>query len=128
MKRLMKMMTTKNPNTAIFTWAKGTFVTSKQTALFLKNACIEIGSDPKHVANHSMRKLLITEAIKQGMPDTVIVQLTDWKSFHSARPYINLEPQDLAEVRFKFANRKENKKETQSDRFRMFNSYKHRKK
>ena len=86
-------------NTALFTWANGKYVTSSQSALALKNAVTEIGSDAQFIANHSMRKLLITQAVKQGMPESVIVQLVDWKSFNSSRPYIDLEPQDLVQVR-----------------------------
>ena len=56
------------------------------------------------MAPHSLRKFTITDAIKQGLPDTVIVQLARWKSFNSIRPYINLEALDLLNTRVNLTN------------------------
>ena len=100
---LLNRMPNKSKNAAIFTWANGKFVTSSDTNYALKNACKSIGVDHVHVANHSWRKTCVTQAIKQGMPDSLVVQLMDWKSFTSCRPYINLNPRDLIAQREKFA-------------------------
>ena len=112
------------PSTAIFTWANGKFVTSDDARKCLQNACLSIGSVADHISNHSWRKSCITQAIRQGMPDSLIVQLADWKSFESCRPYINLNPRDLIDVREQYANTfmgstkpKRNRKDT---RFRNF--------
>lgn len=100
---LLARMPNKRPNAAIFTWSDGSYVTSNQTAKALTKACITIGTDPSHASNHSWRKSCITQAISQKMPDSLVVQLADWKSFMSCRPYINLSPIDLIAVREKYA-------------------------
>ena len=118
--RLLKLMKSKHPATAIFTWANGTYVTSSQSRLQLKNALSTIGSNPAFVGNHSMRKLLITEGIRQGIPDSILVQLFDWKSFHSSRPYINLQPQDLVKVRQDYIDGIRGNIIDQNQRFKLF--------
>lgn len=96
---LLKILKKSKNNTALFTWADGTYVTQGQTRTILQNCISEIGSINHDVGNHSWKKTCVTEAITDGLPDSVIVQIAHWKSFNSMRPYINMEPRELAEKR-----------------------------
>lgn len=97
--RLLKVMKSKNPKSAIFRWANRDHVTKYRANEILKNVAFNVGLDVEKISNYSWKKACITESIKRGLPDTVIVQLARWKSFHSIRPYINLEPRQLVEAR-----------------------------
>ena len=108
------------PGTVLLTWSDGKFVTASQLRTILKNACTIIGSNPEHVATHSLRKTAITEAINAGIPDTVVTQLARWGSFASIRPYIDLHPMDLVAVRSQTQSQSSRKQDNQCQRFRRF--------
>ena len=86
------------PSTYLFVWNSGSLVTYPDTLKEFKLAAQKIGIHPKAIGTHSARKSRITIGIKQGLPDTVLIQLGRWKSLDSIKPYINLEPMDLANV------------------------------
>ena len=119
---LLKLITLINncqPNTVLLTWSDGSYVTGSQVTNFLKNACFNWGISHEHVASHSLRKFTVTEAIKDGLPHTIAVQLNRWKSFNSIRLYINLEAIDLVNSRRNLANANSHFANNQN-RFRLF--------
>ena len=96
---LIKQVKVIESHTVLFTWANGKFVTKSLFRALLKRACERIGLNSQGIGNHSTRKTCIQYALKCGLPDTILVQLGRWKSFHSIRPYINLSPLSLLEAR-----------------------------
>ena len=97
--RLNKLYKNLKQHSVLFTWANGDFCVKHQFRTILKNLAAEIGINPKQVGNHSTRKACILHAIQHGLPDSVIVQLGRWHSFHSIRPYINMSPLALVNYR-----------------------------
>ena len=99
LKRLIDILVDPKPETVLFTWADGSFVTSNNLNTILKSLAHEIGSDAGEIGTYSLKKAAITQAIRDGIPDSVIVQLARWKNFESVRPYINLNPRQLIDAR-----------------------------
>ena len=96
--RLIKVLKNVQPHSALFVWPNGQYVTHHKAAEILKNTAANAGLDYESISAYSWKKTGITKAIRMGLPDTVVVQLARWRSFHSIRPYINLEPRQLAEM------------------------------
>ena len=103
------------PQTVIFTWANGTFVTKHLFRSMLKQAAACVNLNPVGIGTHTTRKTCIQYAISYGLPDTILVQLGRWRSFHSIRPYINLSPLELLKARTSIVN----DDRTRSDRFKI---------
>ena len=120
LKLLINNILNSKPGTVLLAWSDGKFVTASQLLTILKNACTSIGSDPDHVATHSIRKTAITEAINAGIPDTVVTQLARWGSFASIRPYIDSHPMDLVAIRSKTQRQSASQQDNQCQRFRRF--------
>ena len=104
LKRLISIINNCKSNTVLFTWANGSFVTKSLFRSMLKRSASSIGIDPKGVGTHTTRKTCIQYAISVGLPDSIVVQLGRWKSFHSIRPYINLSPLGLLRARSNMIN------------------------
>ena len=99
LERLLITIKDCKPNTAIFSWTDGNYITTGAMRRRLLAAADAAGLDIAKLGNHSTRKLCITYSIQCGLPDTVVAQIGRWKCFDSIRPYINLNPLDLDMVR-----------------------------
>ena len=113
LKRLLDIIKDPKPNTAIFTWENGNYVTAREASKYLKDCAKRVKIDWERISAYSLKKACITSELKEGLPDTIAVQLARWKNFHSIRPYINLGPRQLIEAR---SNKR---KQVEKDRFRI---------
>ena len=114
--RLIGSMKHCKPDTVLFTWANGDFVTTHLLRSMLKKVAAKIGINPDTIGNHTTRKTCIQHAIACGVPDTVLVQLGRWRSFQSLRAYIDLRPVSLINIRTNAMNFNQ----SSADRFKLF--------
>lgn len=112
-----------NDSTVLFSWANGSLVTKNQLRTILKNSAKKANiPDFNKIGTHSTRKLCIQYAIAHGVPDTVVIQIGRWKSFHSIKPYIKMSPLNLIQSRNEYEQCSRRKSEM--NRFRMLLSNK----
>ena len=121
LRRLLSILSKPTPETAIFTWENGNFVTTQDFRKKIKGLADQIGSNADEIGSYSLKKTAITQAILDGMPDSVVVQLARWRSFSSIRPYINLGPRQLLEARERINGSNDNRnrmRQLMNDKFK----------
>lgn len=96
--RLKQYLKDEEPNSALFTWSNGSYVTYRDALHVFKKVVELTGADPKSIGTHSARKTRIMIGLKQGLPQQILVLIGRWSCFESIRPYLDMSPQDLNEL------------------------------
>jgi len=96
LERLKKKIKNLTPNTFLFVWADGSFVTYRDMLRLCKGASNLIGASSFDIGTHSARKARIVEAAKRGVPSHILLLMGRWSGMESIKPYLNMDPQSLA--------------------------------
>jgi len=94
--RLKNIITNYGPNTYLFAWADGSLVTYRDALSVFKGASSLVGANIATIGTHSARKARVVIGIKKGLPAHVLLLLGRWQALDSIKPYLHMEPLDLA--------------------------------
>ena len=87
MKNMLQLVPTK-PNMALFSRQNGSPMTYPIYMKFIKDKIDQIGLNSKNYSTHSFRRGAVSWAIKNGIPESLIEVMGDWKS-NCYKMYIN---------------------------------------